>query len=203
MSTDEIAILHIELVDIEPLVWRRVAVHAATSLATLHRIIQGAMGWLDYHLFAFAIDGKTYGVPDPDGFDWGRRTHRADTARLSRVLDAGIDSFTYVYDMGDDWAHRITIERIEPADPAAAYPQFLGGERRCPPEDCGGIPGYYQFLDDIAGPDTGRGSRAKKAALRWYGQAYDPHDIDEDLIRAALTRIARASRRRPKPDIKA
>ena len=51
MSADDIVIVHIELVDIEPLIWRRVAVKTAINLQTLHRIIQAAMGWLDYHLW--------------------------------------------------------------------------------------------------------------------------------------------------------
>jgi hypothetical protein len=42
----------------------------------------------------------------------------------------------YVYDMGDNWQHRIIVEKIKAAEPGALYPQFLGGERRCPPEDC-------------------------------------------------------------------
>src|SRR5664280_3051919 len=46
----------------------------------------------------------------------------------------------------------------------ALYPQFLGGERRCPPEDCGGFPGYYDFLDNIASKQ----SKKRKAALDWY-----------------------------------
>ena len=50
MSADAIAVLRIELIDIEPLIWRRVAVKTATNLQTLHRIIQAVMGWLDYHL---------------------------------------------------------------------------------------------------------------------------------------------------------
>jgi hypothetical protein len=52
--------------------------------------------------------------------------------------------------MGDDWRHRIIVEKFMPAEPKTLYPQFLGGERRCPPEDCGGFPGYYNFLDNIA-----------------------------------------------------
>ena len=49
-DADEIALLRIELADLEPLIWRRMAVRTATNLQTLHRIIQAAMGWLDYHL---------------------------------------------------------------------------------------------------------------------------------------------------------
>ena len=73
------------------------------------------------------------------------------------------------------------------------YPQFLGGERRCPPEDCGGFPGYYEFLDNIASKQ----SKKRKAALDWYGRPYDPDDIDEKQIVAVLKVIAKG---RPGPD---
>ena len=68
-----IAILRIELEDIEPLIWRRVAVRATTSLAGLHRIIQAAMGWTNSHLHLFTIDGSQYGVPDDEWIDGNAR----------------------------------------------------------------------------------------------------------------------------------
>ena len=135
MSADDIAVLRIELIDIEPLIWRRVAVPTATNLQTLHRIVQAAMGWQDYHLWEFTADDKTYGVPDPDDAGWGHKVYRASSATLARLVESGVTAFDYTYDMGDNWEHRITIERVEPAEPGRLYPDFLGGERRCPPED--------------------------------------------------------------------
>ncbi len=198
MTVDKLAILRIELLDIEPLIWRRVAVRGATNLAALHKIIQAAMGWLDYHLWEFTVDDVTYGVPDPDGMDWGRKIERASTIKLEKLLDGGIETFGNVYDMGDNWGHRIIVERVEAALPDKLYPEFLGGERRCPPEDCGSIPGYYDFLDNIAAPDKGKGSKKKKEALDWYGRPYDPDDIDGEQIRINLKRIAAALRPRAK-----
>jgi len=195
MSADDIAILRIDLDDIEPVVWRRVAVRASTSLFGLHRIIQATMGWLDYHLWEFEIDDVTYGIPDPQGHEWGREIRPASATKLAKVLNSGLDQFSYTYDMGDNWLHRITIERIEAAEPGKLYPEFLGGARRCPPEDCGSVPGYYDFLDAVAAPDKGKGSRKKKEALDWYGGPYDPDDIDEEQIRITLKRIANTYRR--------
>jgi Plasmid pRiA4b ORF-3-like protein len=199
-SAEKLAILRIELADIEPMIWRRVAVRSSTNLETLHKIIQAAMGWLDYHLWEFTVDDVIYGVPDPDDASWGRKVQRASTTKLAKALDGGAKAFGYVYDMGDNWEHRVVVERIEPAEPDRLYPEFLGGERRCPPEDCGGAPGYYDFLDAIAGPDRGKGSKKKKEALDWYGRPYDPDDIEGEQIRISLKRIANASRpRKPKP----
>jgi hypothetical protein len=199
MNADELAILRIELADIEPLIWRRVAVRGSTSLATLHRIIQAAMGWLDYHLWEFTVDDVIYGIPDADDIGWGRKVERASTAKLAKVLGSGVKAFSYVYDMGDNWEHRVIVERIEAIQPDTLYPEFLGGERRCPPEDCGGLPGYYEFLDNIAGPEKGKAGKKKKEALDWYGGPYDPDDIAEEQIRITLRRIANASRQKAKP----
>jgi hypothetical protein len=54
--------LKIALRGISPLIWRRLLVHADTSLADLHRILQLAMGWTDSHLHRFLIDGQEYGI---------------------------------------------------------------------------------------------------------------------------------------------
>ena len=97
---------------------------------------------------------------------------------LSALLNGGVREIGYVYDMGDNWQHRIIVEKLKAAEPGALYPQFLGGERRCPPEDCGGIPGYYEFLDNIASKQ----SKKRKAALDWYGGPYDPDEIGEQQI---------------------
>ena len=59
---------------------------------------------------------------------------------------------------------------------------FLGGERRCPPEDCGGPPGYSEFTKQI----SSKQKRVRGEALRWYGAPYDPDDIDEAKIVCAL-----------------
>lgn len=194
MSTDEIAILRIELIDIEPLIWRRIAVRASTNLQTLHRIIQASMGWFDQHLWEFTVGGAIYGIPDPEEHFADRPVQRANMVKLAKLIGQGVTELSYVYDMGDDWRHRLIIECLKPAERGTLYPAFLGGERCCPPEDCGGIPGYYAFLDVIAAPDGGKGSRKKKEALGWHGGPYDPDDIDEQQIRIALSRIANAYR---------
>jgi len=79
-----------------------------------------------------------------------KRIKNVAETKLSALPSSGVREISYVYDMGDNWQHRIIVEKLKAAEPEALYPQFLGGERRCPPEDCGGIPGYYEFLNNIA-----------------------------------------------------
>jgi hypothetical protein len=187
---DDIAILRIELEHIEPLIWRRVAVRTSINLKALHSVIQAAMGWLDYHLWEFAAGERKYGMLLPNDPDWNERIENAATTKLSTLLKDGVREIGYVYDMGDDWQHRIIVEKLKAAEPGAQYPQFLGGERRCPPEDCGSIPGYYEFLENIAGKQINK----RKAALKWYGAPYDPDEIDEQQIITNLNRIANGGR---------
>jgi hypothetical protein len=51
---------------IEPPIWRRLEVPADITLPKLHRVIQIAIGWEDYHLHQFEIGRRRYEVPDPE-----------------------------------------------------------------------------------------------------------------------------------------
>ena len=44
---------------VSPLVWRRLLLSSATTLADLHKILQLAFGWSDFYLYEFRIHGKT------------------------------------------------------------------------------------------------------------------------------------------------
>jgi hypothetical protein len=186
MTDHAIAVLRIELEDIEPLIWRRVAVPTSMSLEDLHTVIQAVMGWLDCHLWQFETNERKYSLFIANDPDWNERITDAAATKLSALVADGVKDFQYVYDMGDNWQHRIIVEKVMPAEPDAQYPQFLGGERRCPPEDCGGFPGYYEFLDNI----DSKQSKKRKAVLDWYGGPYDPDNIGEKQIVGALKRIA-------------
>ena len=189
-STDNnVAKLRVELEGIQPLIWRRVAEPTSMKLNQLHHVVQAAMGWLDRHLWMLRAGDRSYGVFIPGEDDWNERIDDAETTTLATILSGGLKEFGYLYDFGDSWQHRIIVENVKPAEQQTPYPEFLGGERRCPPEDCGGIPGYYDFLDKIA---TKRGKK-RKAALDWYGGPYDPDDIDEQRIVINLKRIATKS----------
>ena len=190
-SIDDIAILRIELEGIEPLIWRRIAVRTSMTLKAVHSVIQAAMGWLDCHLWEFEANDCKYSMLIPDDPEWNRRITDAASTRLYALLTTGMREMSYLYDMGDSWQHRIIVEKLKATEPEASYPQFLGGERRCPPEDCGGLPGYHEFLDNIASKQ----SKKRKAALDWYGGPYDPDDIGEKEIITALSRFTKTGRR--------
>ena len=78
--------------------------------------------------------------------------------------------FEYLYDYGDSWWHRIQVEgRLPPATPR---PQAMctAGEMACPPEDVGGLPGYFEFLEAITNPNH----EEHESMIEWCGGSFDP-----------------------------
>jgi len=82
-SFNEIATVRIELRDTDPVIWRQVEVPTSITLKVLHRIIQTAMGWFDYHLWEFTIDKRRYGLPTDE--DWGTEP-RSDAAKCGCAM---------------------------------------------------------------------------------------------------------------------
>ena len=189
-STKDIAVLRIQLDEIEPAIWRRVAVPLSTTLKGLHDVIQAAMGWLDCHLYLFEVDGLQYGDPDPE-YVLDPPMRRASSVKLGKLVDRGESTFTYVYDFGDNWRHTLTVERIEERRLHVPYPCFIEGARRCPPEDVGSIHGFADFLEAV----TTKGHPEHKAMLTWYGGPYDPKGINRQMIEYRFSEIWRRQRR--------
>lgn len=168
---------------IAPPVWRRLEVPADTKLGKLHKILQTAMGWTDSHLHAFRAGGITYGVPDPD-LDFPDDIKNERNVRLDQIAGEG-ETLTYEYDFGDGWDHEIKIEKALAADPIIHYPRLTAGARACPPEDCGGPPGYAHLLDVLHDP-----AHEEHDELReWVGEDFDPDAFDLDAINRMLWRM--------------
>jgi hypothetical protein len=183
-SFNQICTVRIELLDTNPLIWREVEVPTSITLKVLHDIVQITMGWLDQHLWEFTINGQTYGLPMDE--DWGTAPRtEANKVRLRDVLKPRQTRIDYLYDFGDSWEHRITVTKIRPGTPGVSYPHYLGGEWDCPPENCGGVPGYYNMLDALADPE-----HPDHAEVAEYLEDWDPKEIDELPLRIALGRIA-------------
>lgn len=181
-TTGALLQLRIELAGIKPLIWRRVVVPETITLAKLHRIIQAAMGWTDSHLHEFEIAEERYGVPDPDD-PFGPPVVSEARAKLGKSL-SGMASLRYVYDFGDDWVHKIKVEKVGPPD-ICETPIYLGGANACPPEDVGGRYGYADFLAAIGNP-----AHPEHQQMRdWIGQEFDPKAIDHDMIEFRLRHI--------------
>ncbi len=186
-SFNEIATVRIELRGTDPSIWREVEVPTSITLKVLHDIVQAVMEWFDCHLWEFVIGGQSYGLPTDD--DWATPPRiAAAKVRLRDVLDPHSQKtlIDYTYDFGDGWEHRLTVTDVRTAEPGVSYPRYIGGERNAPPEDCGGIPGFYNLLDAIADP-----AHPEHADVKEWAGDYDPDTFDEIPIKVALGRIAK------------
>ena len=133
------------------------------------------MGWLDYHLHEFRVLDTneqrvvSIGIPTDDDSEDHPVIPRWEV-HLSRFFGQRgwhEPHASYAYDFGDDWEHVIVHEWMESAESGHAYPRCVSGARRCPPEDCGGIHGYAEFLEAIADPN--HAAAVLPAALPAFG----------------------------------
>ena len=194
MPTKKIAIpleiyqLKLTLFDTRPPIWRRLLVPAGLTLEQLHDVLQVAMGWDDSHLHDFRIGQKRFGKPDPnDRFMGLPAIGNERTARLFTVLGKVGAKAVYTYDFGDSWEHAIVVEKVLPLEPGVPYPICVGGKLQGPPEDCGGIPGYYNLLEAIRDP----AHIEHEEMLDWIGGAFDPEAFSVDDVNQRLTLLQR------------
>ena len=176
--------LKVTLLGTKPPIWRRLLVPAGLILAKLHGVLQIAMGWRDEHLYEFHVGKQPYGRPNPEEryFGFGLPTINDRKVRLDEVLPEVRSKLVYTYDMGDGWEHSVVVEKRLPADADATYPVCIGGERACPPEDCGGLPGFYGLLEALQNPEDERGQEM----LEWLGEEYDPGAFSVEHVNSAL-----------------
>jgi len=174
----EVFQIKVTLKHVAPAVWRRIQVPVDVRLDRLHEVLQHVMGWTDSHLHGFYVGRTAYGRPDPEFPDDTLDERRV---RLDEIAGEG-DTVVYEYDFGDGWRHSLKIEKRMPAEPGARYPRCLAGKRACPPEDCGGPPGYARLLEVLADPKH----EEHEDMLDWLGgdfdaEAFDPGEVDRAL----------------------
>ncbi len=147
--------LKIVIKDSKPPIWRRVVVPSGITFTQLSLILNEAMGWSGYHMFEMEFyQLKIRILEDCDDFacGWGGYEYfKANTTFIREFLENN-KSFTYIYDMGDYWQHKVTVEKII-EDYKYDYPQVIKYKGDCPPEDCGGIWGYYEKLEIMNNQD--------------------------------------------------
>ncbi len=123
--------LKITLTQVRPPVWRRVRLPAAVTLDELHRLIQIVFDWDDDHLHVFTVGGRRYADP----FFGLAETADELRARLGKLAPSVGAALTYVYDLGDEWKHRIVVERIIETDEPETSAVCVGGQDDAPEED--------------------------------------------------------------------
>jgi|SRR6266545_408512 len=188
--------LKVTLLGTSPPIWRRLLAPADMTLALLHDVLQVAMGWEDDHMHEFSIgqrrigrlesEGRLMDLPDVE--DEG-------TVRLSSILARVGSKAIYTYDFGDSWEHSIVLEKRLPVDPNATYPVCSDGRLACPPEDCGGIAGFYDLVEVLKDPDHERHGET----LDWIGDDFDPEAFSADKVNRRLALLSRHRRKTSRP----
>lgn len=173
----------ITLRGVKPPVWRRVRVPETYTFWDLHVAVQDAMGWFDCHLHLFeVVDPSTglnveIGIPEKESDESGEIPGWE--VKIADYFSMENRSAAYVYDFGDNWEHRVELEKILPREKNVAYPTCVDGKRACPPEDCGGVLGYEDFLRAIRNPKH----KEHEEMLEWVGGEFDPEHFDVKEVR--------------------
>ena len=157
--------LRIALERISPTTWRDFRVRSDMTLEELHGVIPAIMGWDGGHLYLFRKVKTIY----VDAFL--RDISDSPSAGQTTVTDLLVEpqeEIAYVYDLGDDWQHRITLRSV--FTPSVPAPVCLNGARACPPEDCGGVPGYHDIPAALEGTEL----PSHGEILDWSGAATIP-----------------------------
>ena len=155
------------------------------SLLELHLTIQFAMGWKDSHLFQFTRGDLDFGIKYKETEDEFPDLIDAFGVQLAGVLKRPGQTLTYIYDFGDSWEHRVQLNNHIDVDPNKKYPLCVSGVGNCPPEDCGGIHGFYEMLGILKNPNHPE----YKDMKRWVGKSYDPQTFDILKTNTRLRRI--------------
>lgn len=182
---DKVYQFKITLKGIKPPIWRRIQVPETYTFRDLHVAIQDAMGWENYHLHEFEIhhpstgEKSRIGIPTEEATFFGYEIIPEHKQKIADWFSMENRTANYTYDFGDNWKHKIQLEKILPRDKNTEYPVCIAGKRACPPEDCGGIWGYEEFLEIINNPDH----ENHEEMLEWVGGEFNPEHFDVNEVR--------------------
>ncbi len=182
----ELVQLKITLAGTEPPVWRRIVVPLDMNMFAFHLIIQVVMGWEMQHPYAFRIgDLRVESTADSAKLkSKNRKSVYGTNMRFRDFLQGRRKTFEYIYDFGDWWVHKIKPEKYLGTEDLAplTVPVCLDGANNCPPEDIGGIPGYYMHLEILKNP----GHPYYDHVCEWMGCDFDPASFDKEEVNKML-----------------
>jgi hypothetical protein len=129
-------VLEIDLLDLEPRIWRRVELPSNCSLELLHVVIQILFEWQDMHLHEFRVGKRRFSRhPDTDALriDDGSLSEDSSNIDLGALGLPPGSVFEYEYDFGERWIHQIQIREIR--DQACDTYRCRAGAQFAPGED--------------------------------------------------------------------
>lgn len=172
----------------KPPIWRRVIVPTGITFSQLSMILNEVMGWSGYHMFEFEFYHRELVIiENAEEYDGdGPFDHLEASTTLIREFMEENDWFTYTYDFGDDWQHRVTIEKIID-NWELDYPQVIKYKGDCPIEDGGGIlenPNHYdmEYVNQLL--EQNYHYVWGKRENRFQGEIYENHFSGEYGLKA-------------------
>ena len=217
-------VLRIYLEGIRPRIWRQIRVPSTMSLAAFHdKCLTPLFRWKrNFHSYLFLKQQRkdkriSYGILGLNASDnghvgfQGSRFYKMGSivvnshhVFLCDVLDDNTKSLRYVYDLGDQFWHKITLEQILPRQKRKNIVRVLDGKRGHPLENTKGNRGFVErlnkmhdtkisdsdfenaFYDIINAPNFGC-----QATTNFYNvQSFDRHSVQRNVnkhVRSILT----------------
>ncbi|OGV99380.1 MAG: hypothetical protein A2Z59_03005 [Nitrospinae bacterium RIFCSPLOWO2_02_39_17] len=173
----------------KPPIWRRFLIESNENLYKLHQVTQVVMGWTNSHMHQYRQNKLYYGTPGKESeSDFGFKTLDEKKYKINQVMDKPRTKIIYEYDFGDSWDHDLILEKTLTKDEKFNYPICLDGAMACPPEDCGGLGGYYNLLDIIKNPEH----EEHEEMMEWLGGEFNPGEFDLESINKILKKIKTA-----------
>ncbi len=175
----------------DPGIFRRLLVADTLTFYQLHCILQLSFGWTNSHCHQFEspFEPNLSITNLGESYDETERITDSRKVKIRPYLHENA-FMVYTYDMGDYWQHGIFVEQVKEAEPGHTYPVCVEGAKSCPPEDCGGMYGYW---DLVAAMKKGKGLSFQEY-VRWLGSVYDPLAFDLTEINKKLSGWKRYSR---------
>lgn len=180
---------YIQLAEVNnPPVWRRVIVPEQFTFWRFHLVIQEAFGWWNAHLFQFSPEGWASEPAIGLTGDWDETgTQDCKKIKLSKIFSTPGQHWTYIYDFGDNWLHWLKLEKI--TDEKLLKASLLEGEGRCPPEDCGGSPGFEDLKKILADPTHPEYYEMRDWLDLGPRQKWNPATFDVKKAKAAVQKV--------------
>jgi hypothetical protein len=169
--TPKILQFKVWLIGLSPMIWRRIRVPDSLTLRQLHGVIQVVMGWEGIHLFQFMLRARRFGSLE--------LAARSPDVVLSELRLRQGTRFRYEYDLNGPWEHEVRL--------------CLDGDGSCPPEDCGGVPGFLARREAWTTPEARydfavlAGFIDQLALKRSTGGSIDAEEINN--VQEALERL--------------
>lgn len=180
--SEKTLVLKIEMSGIKnPPMWREVEVPADMTFSALHDVIQCVTGLEHGHLWEFRKgkrDGITIGMLSNGPFEPGLDdvTYEADRTPLYAILNRTRNSIDYIYDFGDNWEFKVTVQKVLPKK--TEHPVCTAFESELNAiEDTGGPWNYFDMRAALRDWDKLSEDKKDEAVRPWEMDNDEYHDF--------------------------